>query len=870
MFAASGKKPFVYEGDRLRAFAFPLGGIGTGHFCLSGDGGFRQWQIFNEVNHMAYLPDTFLSVRVRRAHEEPVTRLLQSPFLYNKEFEAAPSVSDHIVPEGARMLVETLPGVERIRMEAVYPVVCAEYSDDALPVDLSLEAFSPFVPLDSKNSGLPLAFLVVQVSNPLEDSVEFSVMASLQNAVGWDGLTPISGLSNPLYGGNRNRLVKEKGRTIILMDNSCVEARSPRHGEMALFLLGEATARPQWDDLGALWQDFLTDGELRECAKGRSPNGKTWNGALSFSVTLGPLEKREIIFGFAWYFPNRYVNWDQKGLGVTDDKSLFWLGNMYANWFGGVLDVVEYACENWQLLRSETETFALSLLGSALPEPVLDAVSSQISTIRSPTCFRTCDGRFFGFEGCRGSSTGSSCQVGGCCPLNCTHVWNYEQTLSRLFPDLEATMRETDLEFQMGEDGRIPHRTVLPLYLPRWRGESPTSSAYAADGQCGTILKVYREFRASGDRERLDRLWSKVKSAMEFAVKTWDPDLEGVFRGPQWNTYDLHLYGHNSFVSGLYLAALRAIEEMAKIQGDEEVATSHRRLFERGRSRIEEELWNGEYYVQVYDSDRHSRQYGTGCHSDQLLGQWWANILDLGQILPREHVLKALSSINRYNLRANMIGHVQNPRVYLREEEGGLLNCTWPKGGRREPVMLYSDEVWTGIEYAVAGLMFQEGMVEEGTEIARVARARHDGRVRNPWNEVECGDHYVRPMSSWAMLEALSGFLYDASQGKMSFDPRMKAKDFRCLFVAAGGWGVYVQRVTDQQVSELSVMGGVVKLSELSVPRLLSGGVSVSVTIKGGTTQGLSVKTGDSKVTVKGSLKIERGGCLRITLHNRL
>ncbi len=862
--------PFTYEGEALRALAFPLGGIGTGHFCICGDGGFRQWQIFNQVNHLAYLPGTFLAIRVWRAGSESKAFVLQSSALYSEEgFEPAPLVTDHILPDQAKHLMETLPGVTSIRVVGQYPVARFEYKDENLPLDVELKAFSPLVPLDQKNSGLPVVFLALRLRNPGTDQVEASCLASLQNAVGWDGATPISGTSCPLYGGNVNSLVMTKGATILVMGNNSIEEGSARKGEMALALLGDgASVRPQWDDLHGLWEDFRSDGRLVRDSLGPSPAGRTWNGALAKSLVIKPGECREVVFVIAWHFPNRYVNWNQKGLGLADDKTRFWLGTMYSNWFAGVLETINYAVDSYGDLVFKTERFWDCLFDTTLPGPVLDAASSQISTIRSPTCFWTQDGRFYGFEGCCGASTGCSSMTGGCCPLNCTHVWNYEQTLSRLFPELERTMREVDLAWQLGEDGRIPHRTLLPLYLPRWRERDPTSHVYAVDGHCGTILKTYREYRACGDPAFLERYWPALKKALEYAIRTWDPDLDGVLDGPQWNTYDCHLHGHNSFTTGLYLAALRAMEEMAKLRKEPDVASRCRGLYAKGRSIIESELWNGEYYMQRYDRSKHgSMQYGEGCHSDQLLGQWWAHILGLGHLLPPGHVRRALESIFRYNMRSDLVGHIQKPRVYLKEGEAGLLICTWPMGGRPDPVTLYSDEVWTGIEYSVAGLMVYEGMIEETLIIVEKARQRHDGRCRSPWNEVECGDHYVRPMSSWALFEALCGFVYDAGRRRIAFDPKASKEDFRCFFATERGWGRYSQKVEgNRQVCEISLIHGSLEVDTMSFPQLLKGNVAVTLYVDDARLADAQVRLTKAGVVIRGSIRLAEAGSAKAIL----
>ncbi|MBU7004371.1 MAG: hypothetical protein HXS50_02305 [Theionarchaea archaeon] len=817
----------IYEGDYLCGVTFPLGGIGTGHFCIGGDGGFRQWQIFNQVNHIADLPGTFLAVRTRRGREEPRSRVLLCADTHgDAEFEPAPSISDHLVPEDARELARRLPKVGKIRMRGRYPIVEVEYIDEDIPLEITLEAFSPMIPLDVKNSGIPGVFLIFRLTNNTSHPVDASLLVSLKNAIGWDGVSPISGVSNPRFGGNRNILLEIDGASILRMDNPTLEEDHPGNGQMCLATASEGvTSMPQWEDLDELWSIFERSGQLLPNRTEPSARGRTHNGALCRSLIVEPGKTKEVLFLIGWYFPNRFVNWDQRGLGVADQKSKFWLGNRYNGWFSSVQDVVKYAFENLENLRRKTEAFREALYSSTIPAPLLDAVATQMSIIRSPTCFMQEDGKFFGFEGCRGSSTGCSCESGGCCPLNCTHVWNYEQSLSRLYPELERTMREVDLKFQMGEDGRIPHRTVLPLYLPRWHQDEGTSAVYAADGHCGTILKTYREYRISGDAEFLKGNWSNLKRALQYAIDTWDPDEDGIFDGPQWNTYDCHLYGHNSFVSGLYLASLRAMEELAAIEDEPDLAERCRNLFQKGSSSLDKELWNGDYYVQAYDRGAHGEtQYGIGCHSDQLLGQWWAHQLDLGYILPRKHVKVALESIFRHNFRKEMEGHVQKPRTYLKVAEGGLLICTWPRGERPDPVTLYSDEVWTGIEYAVAGEMLFEGMLNEAIEIVRMARSRHDGRFRSPWNDVECGDHYARAMSSWVLLEAYSGFRWNAGEASLVFSPVSDAGEYRTFFITGEGWGTFgIKESVTGRVYTLGVNHGTLRIRRLGLPSSVSG-----------------------------------------------
>ena len=862
----TGGRPRVYSGEALRCVAMPMGGIGAGQIALCGDGSLRQWQMVNAVSHTACVPDSFFAVWAKPRNGKPVPRLLQTSALYDDaSFQPAASVNDHVVPEEQKRLLDNLPGVQATEFVGEYPIAQMAYRDEALPVDVSLEAFSPFAPLNSKDSGLPAVVFIFTVRNPGHSPVRVSLVGLLQNAVGWDGFAEITGVESECYGGNANEAVRGDGFRAVQMTNPFLPTNAATNGTMTLAALVEGTdTLAGWTDRKALWRDFSENGRLKgDSSAGPTEKSRTINGAVAVPCALDPGEERQVAFVIAWHFPNHYVNWKQSHFGVKDTKSCFWIGNMYNNWFANSREVVEYVRTEFDRLADMTRLFRRTFYDSTLPYWFLDAVGSQVSTIRSPTCLWNEDGRFHGFEGCCGASTARSHRPpgGGCCPMNCTHVWNYEQTLAKVFPDLERTMRMTDLKVQMLPSGEIPHRTVLPFYLNRWQ------EGRAADGQCGTILKSYREFLRSGNKAFLDDLWPEVKKAMGYIFETWDQDADGVMDGPQWNTYDCNVYGHNSFIGTLYLAALRAAEEMAGIEGEDDLARSYRERYEKGRKLIEEELWNGEYYIQVYDAEQYKEhQYGIGCLSDQLFGQWWAHSLGLGYILDPERVRKALESIYKHNFRTDFIGFEQKPRIYACDTDKGLLCCTWPKGGRPEgQAILYADEVWTGIEYQVAGHMLWEGMVDEAFRIIKAARDRYDGTKRNPWNEVECGDHYVRPMSSWWMLEAAAGYGWNGDEHSLGFAPRVNDGEFRSFFITGTGWGTFSEsRTSGGQEEILRIAYGEVTVKSL---RFTSSGSKAAVEVNGRTMMAsLGTKGADITLEFSEPLVLKPGDMLRAAI----
>lgn len=862
----------VYKAENLRAIAMPLGGIGTGTVSLCGNGALRQWQIHNQINHMAHIPHSFFAVWARqfRPPSEPQARLLQCALLHENVGTLVPSSNDHWVPPGELALMRQLPGIQSVEFIGAYPIAKMKFRDESLPLGITMEAFSPFCPLDATSSGLPCIVFIIVVTNTHCHTVLFSVAATLQNAVGWDGLSPICGTACSLYGGNYNVLSRLGGMTAIDMGSAVLSEDSDRYGTMTLATVSpDATYQTQWADLEEFWADFSFDGRLNNAtARGPSLAGQTWNGALAVPGLLEPGESATLTFIMSWHFPNRFVNWSQQKFGVEDERSKFWLGNQYNRWFRSALDIANHVQLNREDLTRMTRLACETFNNTTLPRPLIDAVTSQMSVIRTPTCFWTDDGNFWGFEGCCGASTLHCDPVGGCCPLNCTHVWNYEMALARLFPTLERTMRQTEWKVQQHPIGYLPHRVVLPQYLPRlWDRKIGGPDNPAIDGLLGGVLKTYREFRADGDIDWLSAMMPLVKKALLYVWTAHDPVRGGVIEGEQPCTYDASIYGANTFIGTLYLAALRAGEAMAGLLGDDDLADDCREVFVRGRAALDERLWNGEYYIHdASAAELPESGWGIGCHSDQLVGQWWAHILGLGYLLDENHVRQAALSIFRHNFRESMHGHTQEPRVFAADTDGGLLNCTWPRGGRPQIPLPYSDEIWTGIEYEVAALLLYQGDVEPAMQIIRAVRNRHDGRTQNPWNDIECGDHYVRAMSSWSLLEAASGYAYEANAAELSFAPLFTPEAFQAPFVTRDGWGVFTQRVERGSQNEALLL----EYGELTLKRLhFRTGVDVrsAVVRRGVETIACVVSKETDKVTVslKRPVTLKSGQLLEIT-----
>jgi uncharacterized protein (DUF608 family) len=782
-------EPTLYRGDRLTAISLPVGGIGTGSIEIDGRAVRQTWHIFNNFAPAA-VPHSFFAVRAKAQGSEAVVRRLETA-------------------EG-----QPFAPMAGLTFRGEYPFGWYEFEDPELPVHVTLETFNPIIPLDAKRSGIPCAIYSLTAENRGPNPVEVAFLATQQNAVGFIGEGQIDGRRHPAYGGNRNRVLSEKGATLLQM-TSDLPADAPGAGDMALGAFAEgAKGVASWTDAAALAEEFAETGTLAGPDQaGPSPSGETLDGALVVSLTLQPGEKAVVPFVLTWYFPN--VRHGQSGWGGY--------GNRYASWWDSALDVAHYVQRDFGELTRLTRLYHDTLYESNLPIWLLDRISSQVAVLKSNTVFWSKSGYFGGWEGCS--------EGGGCCAGNCSHVWHYAQAHARLFPELARAMREQEFRHEL-DSGLIPFRQALMT--------SP-----AGDAQAGAVLNSYREHLMSADGKWLHEHWPAAKRAMEFHIATWDADEDGMLTGAQHNTLDADSSGTSSWLGSMYLAALAAAEKMATLEGDTPAAERYRRILTSGEAKQNEALWNGEYYVQLPDQPL-LRDYGTGCHIDQVLGQWWANQLDLGWVYPQDRVRTALSSLFRNSFRADFRGITQAPRKFVADEDAGMQVITWPLGGRPDPghCMMYADEVMSGFEYSAAAAMVQAGLLREGFAVVHAAWLRYDGRLRanlpggawgysgNPFCDDECGKFYARPMSIWSMLLACQGFICDGPAGAIGFEPMWKPEGHQSLFTAAEGWGLFSQkREGNTQTERIEVRSGRLRVKTL-VFELPEGRAAAQVTVK--------------------------------------
>jgi len=631
-----------------------------------------------------------------------------------------------------------------------------------------------------------------------------------------------------------------------------VPARAPGFGTMTLGVLHKtASHNLSFADWKTGWDAFASQEKMPsspETATQPSLIGDTHHGALAAHVVVPPGKSVEVPFFLTWSYPNKYS-------GGT------WVGNHYSATWPDALAAAKDVVQRFPVLKARTEKFRSVFYDSSLPYWLLDCVTSQAATLRHiGVVFRIANGDVYGWEGSN-----------GCCDPTCTHVWGYVTNLAHLFPEMERDMRRIDFKHQQTADGGVNNRTAVPS-PPHPTGERPFT-----DGHCSTVLKAYREALNYPDESWLKEYWPGIKKAVEYLMMrdaaTSNGTPNGLLEDDQWNTYDEALHGVSGFIGVYYLAALRAGEVMAERMSDKSFADRCRTVFTAGQKNLIARCWNGEYLQQDLPGyEKRGGEVGPGCMADQLIGQWWAHQLGLGYLLPPEMVKTALKSVFKYNWMPDLTGWKHSPRAFAGAKDKGLIICTWPKGGRPANVMLYSDEVWTGIEYQVAGHMLYEGMLEEGFAIVKGTRDRYDGIPkapipRSPWNEIECGGHYARAGSSWTLLLALSGWLYDGALGELEFRPIHTPEKFKSFFSASEGWGSLAQsRKGNSQHNEIRVEEGTLKVTRL---RLDTSAPPKRADVKvAGKTIAATLKTGPEGVFLNLSAPavIKAGQSLTVTL----
>ncbi|MDC7287943.1 non-lysosomal glucosylceramidase [Blautia schinkii] len=820
-----------YTNSHINQISFPLGGIGTGCIGLSGTGRLIDWEIFGQPNKESYNGYSHFAIKLEKNGQVLDTRILNGDLPPHY----IGSTKTHWLHSGFgfgpdQITMAGFPHFRDVAFQGDFPTAKLVFKDEEFPATVEMTAFNPFIPSDDFHSSLPAAFFEFEVHNPTGEALDCTIAFSVQNA---------TGLKNVC-----NRFCENENGKFLKLECTEHPKDSPHYGNLCLATdMDEVSFQEYWyrggwsDGIEMFWQDFSASGPLKNR---RYENDFCSNQQLVYDVGTLAAHKRlpagqtgTFRFLLTWYYPNMSKHWEHRYHPEKRKEDAPVWRHFYGEMFSSAFACADYSLPRFQKLKNQTELFQNALLSSTLPAEELDAITANLSTLKSPTVMRLTDGEFYGFEGVI-----SDC---GCCEGSCQHVWNYAYALPFLFPRLERSMRELEFRYNMRKDGRMSFRLMLPL------GSPPADFRACVDGQMGAVIKTYREWKICGDTAWLESMWPSVWKALSYTWSStnedqWDLDQSGILSGRQHHTLDMELFGPNSWLESFYLCALKAAAEMAEALSKLEEARLCRKLLENGRLFTENELYNGAYFHQepVHDSkdmllpfadqtclhgdstmevywnaekNEIKYQIGEGCMIDQVIGQWHANNCGLGEILDSSKVRRALKSIYDNNYHSSVRNIVNPWRLYTLNDEGGVMICTWPEEKKRPSIPLtYNSETMAGFEYQVASHMVQEGMLKEAHDIVASIRDRYDGYKRNPYNEIECGSNYARSMASYGLLLAYSGFQYDMTKGLLGFCPVLSTPAYQFFWSIENAWGMFYK--DNDRTVRLCVLYGKLHLNE--------------------------------------------------------
>jgi uncharacterized protein (DUF608 family) len=809
-----------YKNEQLNYLAFPLGGIGSGMICLEGTGALSHVSLRHRPE--VYNEPVMFSAICLKDGKGNLARVLEGPVpKWKAKFPWGISQGhDGASGNGAGGHPFGLPRFPSSVFDTRFPFGKVTLKDTKIPLAVEITGWSPFTPGKADDSSLPAAALEYCFKNTSKKPVDAVYSFHAANFMATEKKPE-----------ERKDSVCSRKNGFTLTQPT-LPGKPEAQGEFCVFVDGCAAKtncawfRGGWfDPLTMVWKEIESGQPVSRLAlKDGAPSP---GGSLSVPLKLKPGEEKTVRLLLAWHVPHSSLFIGETCSCGTEKKCDETYAPWYATKFKDVAAVAAYWSRHYAKLKKESLKFADAFYDTTLPPEVVEAVAANLTILKSPTVLRQHDGRIWAWEGC--------CDGVGCCSGSCTHVWNYAQALPHLFPELERTLRQTEFYENQDERGHQNFRAWLPI-----RPVTNHGNHAAADGQLGGIMKIYREWRVSGASRWMKSFWPRVKQSLAYCIETWDPDHLGVLIEPHHNTYDIEFWGPDGMCSSFYLGALAAAIRMGDECGED--VSLYRELLAKGKNFLEKKLFNGEYFEQIIqwknlragdptavkalchsgyspEAEKLLRkegpkyQYGSGCLSDGVLGFWLAEMCGLGdELVDRKMVQSHLKAVHRHNLRKDLSEHANPQRPgYALGDEGGLLLCTWPRGGKLSLPFVYCQEVFTGIEYQVASHLMLCGCIKEGREIVRTARDRYDGTVRNPFNEYECGHWYARALSSYGLVQGLTGVRYDAVEKVLYVNPSTK-DNFRSFLATATGFGTVEYK---NGKAKLTVLSGKIEVKRI-------------------------------------------------------
>ncbi len=804
--------------DGLKSSGLPLGGLGTGSVELRADGCFHEWQIMNN-RPWGSGPEIELGLDTSyfglQVHGEDVNR--------SAVLGLAPGLNAYL---NNPYDLAWLERPARIDADVRMPFTMLAYDLGSFPVAVTLEAFSPFIPLDAKNSALPLAFLAFRLENQSAHPLKVSLLNATRNLVGYTQPDQLSEMS----------FAKDGRTSYILFGREGLAQDDPARGSLAVGAFGEVETSYVLHPISYrdVWEPMRASGRLENCDNG------DFDGRLAFCVdeepgiriglpfgvlcqtcTLAPGESRQITFVLAWHFPEMQEReFEPKGeKGRT-------IGHRYENWFSDAVEVLAYGIENCQALRSETRAFFDAFYASSFDDWLLEAISAQLTTLIKSSWWDR-EGRFGIWEGL------------GCCGLQTTDITHYGSfPIVLFFPGLQKSQMRLTRD-NAERKGKIPHS------MPGTFSCCDHDDRKRVDLVPQFILQIWRDLLWTADEAYGAEMWPVVKDALAFH-KVYDTNGDGLPNntGPD-STYDqFPLKGTSALVGFLYAATLKAVTDLATFAGEQEYAASMEEKLGDALVKLDERLWNGRYYRLCHDPVDGTDNEGV--MTDQINGDWFVRQTTGQGLLPEDKIRLALSEILE---RCAM-------------ETGFIANCAWPFGGDVEIGRYTIDQArtpWSGVEYALAAHLILAGMERKGLKVVRDVWDRYE-EAGLRFNHIECGEHYYRAMSAWGVYLALTGFALNALEKRLTLAVRDETATF--VLNTPNCWGA-VETSPSENILTLNVRRGELVVQEIMLRNLALD--EIAVTVDGEAVESLARQEGDgTHVLLEEPVDLAAGACFRV------
>nr|WP_121273202.1 GH116 family glycosyl hydrolase [Pedobacter schmidteae] len=793
--------------NEFKYIGMPVGGLHAGTVYVGGDGRLWLWQIYNETFEgikegiEPKTADWNDGTEVRKIRARDGSAYVE-PAIANNKRVLEQGFAVKAVWNGKTFIKELSEAHwDEIVFKPAYPMASIIYSAKDFPVAVHMKVYSPFIPLDAENSALPATILRLEIKNTTTSNINVAVLGWMEN-----GVNKLSGKINT--GRRKNETITAENSRSILYSFDAVgdDLKNEQDSGTMCFALHKAKGKAY----AAIEPWPVTEKHFNAEATGSAfvdAPGKLVGG-IEIAELLGPGKSIKADYSISWHFNNANVNLRKI---VRDAEK----GFHYANRFKDAGAVSAYLQANFEKLTKTTELWSATWNDATLPYWFLERTFINIDTLATANTYRFANGRFWSWEGV------------GACAGTCTHVWQYAQTVARIFPELERDLRQrVDLGVGFKEEsGAIIFR-------------AENESRPAIDGQAGTVLRFYREHQMSADNTFLQTNWPKIKKATQFMLDQ-DKNGDGMTDTPMENTLDAVWEGEIAWIVGLCIAAARAGQAMAEEMDDQVFARTCATYVTNGRKNMEKELFNGEYFIHRPDKVQGRKNLGSynTCHIDQVYGQSWAFQVGLPRVLSKDKAIAALKALWKYNFTADVGPYIKTHvggRPYALPGEGGMVMNTNPHNepkpfGEQVTWQLgYFHECMSGFEHQVAAHLMAEGMVEESLILTRCIHDRYHAAKRNPFNEIECSDHYARAMASYGTFINACGFEYHGPKGYIKFSPAWNAENFKAAFTSASGWGSYTQKKAGtRQLHAINLKYGELQLKELAFNKIGSGHISV-------------------------------------------